>query len=205
MLVVWQGGSVGNSTLIISDAVTWENATYSWPCANAGMCKSTATWPTDWPWEWLIVITKASCMGNCQHFRWIVKSTPHMDGESVICGIKVILPSQSPPNSLIWSTQFDMCITVALVPLQSPCLLSRLQRRIIGYLSLRSRLARGNLEAFSEWRNSTGTWFALCCIPGSTTWVSALMYVRARPGKSCRMCAFNFCTSSLRGARRTLS
>ncbi len=158
---------------MLSDAVTRENVMYNWLCVNAGVRRSNATCPTDWPWEWFIVIANASWTRNCLHLRWMVKSIPWMDGDSMILGMNAICPSWSPPNRQTWRTWFDICMTVALVPLHSPCLLSRLHSSIIGHPVFSSMLASGRPEAFRELRNSTGTTFGECCIPGSSTCVTA--------------------------------
>ena len=175
MFVVWDGDSDGKSTLMLSDAVTRENTTYSCPCANTGMHRLMATQATDCPWEWLMVMANASCTGNCWHFRWIVKSAPQTEGDSVILGMKATSPSWSLPKRQTCSTLFDICTTVALVPLHRPSLWSRFWSRIIGLPGLSLSFASGKPEAFRELRNSTGTMLGKCCMPTSITWVSALM------------------------------
>jgi len=77
----------------------------------------------------------------------------------VIHGTNAISPLQSPPNRQTWRMWLDMCMIVALVPLQRLCLLSRLHNSITGHSAFSSRLATGNLEALRELRNLIGNMF----------------------------------------------
>lgn len=108
------------------------------------------------PWDLLIVITNASLIGNCLHFR--LKGIWSVEGLMVVHWIKAVFPWKSPLISQISSICTEIWITIPRKPLQRPCTGSRFWRTIIGAPMFNVNLESGSSEALIEFRHLTGYW-----------------------------------------------
>ena len=149
-----------------------------------------------------MVITNASCMGNCLLLSSNEKSTLCPDGVDMVLGMKVISPSWSPPMRCTSKTLAVILSKTILVPLHKPIPGARLHRSMRGQPSLRWSLPGGRPKAVNVWRNSGGKGLSsgLVSAPASVITESALQYTLSSPFIFANTTAFDLSTSLFHAA-----
>jgi len=115
--------------------VVWKSTTYNWLRENIGVLESRSTCSTDYPFDLLIVIAKATFTGNCLLVN--LKSIINVVGCKVILEMNVVSPTWFLVNIHVWITRFFKRVTMSHEPLHNPRFGAMFRNNIIGHPTLR--------------------------------------------------------------------